>query len=270
MTRQAKGGSDEVGTTDASPGRHRWGRGAMAGVGAGALGLAAIAAVAFWPEDEPSLSPGPSASVSPSPTTTASEPRDLPWGESIPWDEVGPGWTLLAYDAAKETTEWGEIWNLAGDELWLLAPDGTRYFGADISGLGATYIEAWMGQEAWLYGATEYQGESSTGTLWNVDLAEGTVSVVAENSPSRGSPEPTAIEGVYLSRGGCCGCTETSARYADGTSLLLNDGCGESSLSPDGLTLAYVSESEVDGEYYTTFMVTDLEGNSTSVAVSPM
>ncbi|MBN2177315.1 MAG: hypothetical protein JW722_06620 [Demequinaceae bacterium] len=260
MTKLEGEGSAEIGNEQDPEKRPQWLRGAI--VGAGVIGLTVVAASTIWPGGGPEASPDPSASPE--------GPRDLPWGEPIPWDEVGPGWTLLAYDAAMEETEWGEDWNLAGDELWLAAPDGSLYFGADVSGLGATFIEAWIGTEVWLYQATAYEGEWSTGTLWTVDLKDGTAAIVGEDSLPRGSRQPTAVEGVYLTEGGCCGCSETTVHYADGTTRLLGDGCGQSSLSPDGLTLAYATESEVGGTYRTTFMVTDLDGNSTPVAESPL
>lgn len=247
--------------------RSRRNRTLVASLGAGIIGLTAVTAVALWPDGEGS--PQPSGSESPSPS--ASSIGDLPWGEPIPWDEVGPGWTLLAYDAEPEQMEWGEDWSLAGDELWLLGPDGELYFGADVSGLDATYVAAWTGREVWLFKVTDYEGELGIGTEYSVDLTTGDVTVVADNSPAPGDYIPTADEGIYLSRGGCCGCEEIAAHYADGTTRLLNDGCGAASLSPDGTTLAYATDrDDGNGVYRTTFMVTDLEGRSRAVADSSL
>ncbi len=237
------------------------------GVGVGAIALAAGATMALWPEGGSPSGPETSAGSSPSAGTT----RDLPWGDPVPWDEVGPGWALLAYDAAPEQMAWGEDWNLAGDELWLVSPEGELYFGADVSDLDATYVETWTGSEAWLYGATGYEGALSLGIQYTVDLVTGEATVVAQDSPPRGSYEPTAEEGVYLTRGGCCSCSEITAHYSDGTTQLLNDGCGSASLSPDGTTLAHVVEwDDGTGTFHATFLVSDLRGNATTIADSSL
>lgn len=143
----------------------------------------------------------PAASASPTPTATAtaaaasSTPSPEPTAtaalidgfapvpqlplESVPWDQVGPGWFAVDYSTGR-AEEFGSA--IAGEGpvemeqrqggLSLLAPDGAWYAARTHADLGPGLVIAWDGANAWMARAAASTVESVYFETEVVDLGD--------------------------------------------------------------------------------------------------
>lgn len=158
----------------------------------------------------------------------------------IPWDEVGPGWFLLDYDPADVRQPWpGEGPQPAvADTLTLISPDGALYAAGDIASAQATELAGWVGEELYLYRATDSHIWWMTGDEITFDMIDGTSVVTRMGTEFWGAVRPTALtpaaDGYAVRRGTTQEESGTLRAYRDGTFSHVVAEDAFSDLSPDG------------------------------------
>ncbi len=233
-------------------------------------GLLAAAVVAFLsgcngavstPTDSPASSiPGkPTQSSAPELAIRGNlDIQSLP-ADAIPWDEVGLGWFLLAYDP-----EWNGYEDVPGDEegatrdnpteeeVYLVSPDATVYFVRSLAGLGKGRVAMWLGSVIGLHERVWSGGEDpGGGPVTSINLETGASRLLVDSWSANEDVVGVLPSGELVTQVHDDNWSPAYLRARDlsGAQELCSFGgrAGSSVISPDG-SRAICTEPRSDGQ----------------------
>ncbi len=198
----------------------------------------------------PTASPSPTATVEP-PVAGALPVPAYP-ASAIPWDELGPGWFLLSYDADASSDVWptsdgqGTFPEL-DNAIQLVSPTGDLYYVRDLTGVGTGYEVLWTLDALKILDGTFYSESDDIphGPLLSLDLATGAV-VIANPAAYDAYYEDTFPNGNVLTRWGAEGTLSAAVLSPEFTLVTdLCEGAGiASGLSPDGTRIVCLQNGD--------------------------
>ena len=224
---------------------------ALVGVAVGAVVVGGVYVAARPGDGVPTAQP---PHVTPAPTTSptggtptapapnydlervvdAVTPINLYATASIPWDQVGVGWTMLEYQGD-------------GDgELWLVSPVGDVFLASAHSPLGDNGLYGWNASgEVATWEDVDDSSEIYRGSLVAYDLLDGSRRVIGRGLDIGGGNPIAATAAQRVFEGGCCGAVWLNAQNLDGRQEGIMFGNGASwAAAPESAVVAYLIPRE--------------------------